>query len=157
MNKIKSYTTLAVWIVSYQLIGFLMGQMTKTNIASWYVNLNKAPLTPPNITFGIVWSILYVILAYIGYALFTRQHQHSLITKIIYSLQMLLNWSWTPIFFSLHLTGLGLLILSAMVLMNAYLCYLFYQDNKILAALNLLYLLWISFALYLNAYIFLYN
>ena len=151
MKNKKNYLTLLLWIVGYQAIGYLMGQITQANIASWYVDLQKSPLTPPNITFGLVWTVLYVVLAYLGYELFANMKQHTTMQKC-YIAQMLLNWVWTPIFFGTHQIGLALIVLFAMVLINIGLTYAFYSQSKIKGILSLTYQIWISFACYLNFY-----
>ncbi len=154
MKKCKTYLALSLWIITYQLIGFFMGQITKANIGTWYTSLPKSPLNPPNITFGIVWCILYIVLAYLGFILFHHRTNTQKI-KRAYLMQMLLNWAWTPIFFGLHYIGTALIVLVLMVIINAYLTYSFWLQTKLHAVLSALYQLWIGFACYLNLYIWL--
>lgn len=157
MNKKQYILKLGLWIIPFQVIGFLMGQMTKPNIATWYVTLYKSSLTPPNITFGIVWAVLYVFLAYIGFVIFQLSQEKLKKCQVPYALQMILNWIWTPFFFSMHQIGAGLIILSFMVIINAYLTYIFWKKRTVLFFMSLTYQAWISFAWYLNLYISLYN
>lgn len=152
MNKYKAYTPLLLWIISYQAVSFIMGQITQGNIETWYASLPKSSLTPHSLVFPIAWSILYVFLAYLGFLLF-HQIKSTKKIKVLYLIQMLLNWLWTPIFFGLHCLGAALITLSLMVAINAYLTYNFWAISKGYGILSLLYQLWISFALYLNFYI----
>ena len=154
MKKINHYQALPLWIISYQVIAFIMGQITKANIATWYTSLPKSSLTPPSITFGIVWSILYVVLAYLGFVLF-QKHNNTRKSKVLYLMQMLLNWAWTPIFFGFHCVGTALLVLTSMVIINIPLTFHFWKKSKAHGSLSSMYQLWISFACYLNFHIWL--
>jgi len=49
------------------LVTFAAGSLSSTQIDSWYFSLNKAPLNPPGYVFGIVWPILYLLMAIVGY------------------------------------------------------------------------------------------
>lgn len=158
LNKqVHNFIMLSLWIVSFQLIGFTMGQFTKSNIATWYDTLNKSPLTPPNISFGIIWTILYCFLAYIGYYIFIFTQKKLKKIRLFYTGHMLLNWSWTPIFFITHQCNLGLMVLTLMVMTNTYLTLVFYKKAKLIFVLSTIYQVWISFAWYLNFYIVLNN
>lgn len=157
MNKNQKILKLSLWIITFQVIGFLMGQMTKANIANWYVLLNKSALTPPNITFGIVWSVLYILLAYIGFVTFHLKSDKLKKCQVPYAVQMILNWIWTPFFFAMHQVGMALFILTIMVIVNIYLTYIFWKKRELIFYMNLIYQLWICFAWYLNFYIALHN
>lgn len=159
MNKIvRYYVTLSLWLIAFQLIGSLMGIITQSNIAEWYIHLNKSQLTPPDITFAIVWSLLYLLVAYLGFAIFNwADVWYKKKAKFVYVLQMLLNWSWTPVFFYFHKTGFALMILGMMFVLNGYLCALLWKTSRTLALLNGIYETWLGFAFYLNLYIYLNN
>lgn len=81
--------------------------LTQANIPSWYLGLNKSNLTPPGPVFSIVWSILYALLAITGWVLWRSRNESEMRSVFyLYSLQMLMNWAWTPLF--LYCIGLGL-------------------------------------------------
>lgn len=120
----------------------------------FYQNIKKSPLTPPSYTFGIVWPILYVLLLFYFINL-TLHHKCPGIcpAAIVFIIQMLFNVSWSPVFFRLKKIRWALFINFMMIVLTIITMYL---NRKIKAQLNYLlvpYLLWISFAFYLNGYI----
>jgi translocator protein len=143
------------WIVILQLVCYLMGQITQANLSTWYHPLIKSTLTPPSITFAIVWPVLYVLLAILGAMIFSKENQYSPKIKGLYLTQLILNCSWTPIFFYLHWVGTALFVLSSMVVITTALIIASYAKNKKIFFLLMPYLIWIIFATYLNAIIWL--
>jgi translocator protein len=150
MKKGQQVLVLGGWILTFQLIGILMGQLTQTNLNPWYYDLTKSPLTPPDITFGIVWTILYVFLSIIGWQLFHCLKHVSKSIKYLFGTQMLLNWAWTPVFFGLHHVFGALIILMLMVVLGVPLLIGLIRQRWALGVLYLIYWVWLCFATYLN-------
>jgi benzodiazapine receptor len=154
----KTYLSLPIWIALIVLIGGAIGSLSKPEISNWYSTLNRAGLTPPNYVFPIAWTILYGIIGACGWLIWRSQAFAKLsIIKALYLTQLILNWSWTPLFFGLHLTGLSLVVLVAMDLLVCSLIYLACQKMRAASLLMIPYLSWILFATYLNFYIWQYN
>jgi len=153
MNQ-KKAVQLVLWIISFQIIGILIGIQTQNKLYPWYQTLVKSPYTPPDAVFGIVWPILYVILAITGWAIYTAPpKKNKQLIFILFSIQMLINWSWTPVFFGLQAVGIALFLLILLVILTIFLFLLCLKFKPWIAYLLIPYLLWISFASYLNAYI----
>ncbi|HCD9500106.1 TPA: tryptophan-rich sensory protein [Legionella pneumophila] len=132
--------------------------LTQANIPSWYLGLNKSGLTPPGPVFSIVWSILYALLAIVGWVLWCSRNESEMRSVFyLYSVQMLMNWAWTPLFFVLHWTGLGLLWILVMAGLTGLLILSLKNKKKSIAILLLPYLVWLLFAAYLNGVIWLLN
>jgi benzodiazapine receptor len=150
--------SLLIWIITIIAIGSVIGSLTKPEISTWYSTLNRSPLTPPNYVFPIAWTILYGIIGACGWLIWRPQPFPKLgVIKTLYVTQLILNWSWTPLFFGFHLTGFSLVVLIAMdILVFALIC-LAYQKIRAVSLLMLPYLFWILFATYLNFYIWQYN
>lgn len=151
--KHHDFFYLFIWILMLQIVSYSIGQLTQTNLSSWYNPLIKSTLTPPAITFAIVWPILYTLLAVLGAIIFSPNSMTQKKIKVIYCVQLILNWSWTPIFFYLHWVGIALFILNIMLILTCVLIIQLYSTNKNLALLLIPYLIWIAFAAYLNAVI----
>ena len=117
----------------------------------WYKNINKSPFNPPSYLFGIVWPILYSMLL-LYFILIFRKPGYNIIYKL-FLIQMLFNFIWSPIFFKLKKFKLALIVVLIMVMMTGYITYLTYYIEKKMALILVPYLLWISFATYLNGYI----
>ncbi|AAU26318.1 tryptophan rich sensory protein TspO [Legionella pneumophila subsp. pneumophila str. Philadelphia 1] len=132
--------------------------LTQANIPSWYEGLNKSGLTPPGPVFSIVWSILYALLAIVGWVLWCSRNESEMRSVFyLYSVQMLMNWAWTPLFFVLHWTGLSFLWILVMAGLTGLLMFSQTNKKKSLAILLLPYLIWLLFAAYLNGVIWLLN
>ena len=124
----------------------------------WYDKLNKSKLTPPNWVFGVVWPILYILMFIALFKIWTNNKCKPYCSAItLFLIQLGLNLSWSPIFFKLKKIKLSLIILIALIVF-AFITYNKFKiiDNKT-SLLFLPYLLWISFAFYLNLYIVIKN
>lgn len=121
----------------------------------WYRNLNQAPWTPPNIAFPIVWGILYLLIAIAGWIIFARGDR---LTKQLWVVQLLVNASWSWVFFGLHQPVFALLDIMTLVVLVAILLWRCKRQHLTLAAALLVpYLVWLLLASSLNAYIVIFN
>ncbi|BAG40001.1 DNA gyrase inhibitor [Orientia tsutsugamushi str. Ikeda] len=154
----KSKLSLIIWIVVLIAIGGVIGSFTKSEISTWYSTLHRSTMTQPNYVFPVAWTILYGIIGACGWLIWRSQAFPKLsIIKTLYVAQFILNWSWTPLFFHYHLTGLSIVVLIAMdILVGTIICSA-YQKMRAVSLLMIPYLSWILFASYLNFYIWQYN
>jgi len=158
--KIKNtnYLSLFLWIAVLIAIGSIIGSLTKPEISAWYSNLNRSALTPPNYVFPVAWTILYGIIGTCGWIIWRAPSFSRLrFMKSLYVIQLILNWSWTPLFFRYHSMGLSLLVLVVMDITVSMIIYLAYPKIKSVSLFMTPYLLWILFASYLNFYILQHN
>ncbi len=147
-----------LWILAFQIMGYFLGKITHANITTWYQTLNKSILTPPDIVFPIVWSILYVMLALVGWSLWLKRHQAGgKLSLLLYGIQMLMNWAWSPIFFSLHFVVLGFYLIVAMMIITLIIILINWKNNKLISILLIPYWFWLLFAGYLNWAIWMMN
>jgi len=154
----KNHLSLIIWIVGLIAIGSVIGSLTKPEISAWYSTLHRSALTPPNYVFPIAWTILYGIIGACGWLIWRPQAFPKLsIIKTLYVAQLILNWSWTPLFFHYHLTRLSLIVLVTMDILVCALIWLAYKKMRAVSLLMIPYLSWILFASYLNFYIWHYN
>lgn len=132
-------------------IAALANHANDYTIDTWYPTLYKPPLNPPDWVFGLVWPILYLLIAISGWLIFI-QKQSADRTKALffYGLQLFCNGVWSYLFFYYKMPILGLIDLILLVIFLA-IC-MGYAYKKIPAATYLLvpYFLWSLFALYLN-------
>ena len=158
-EKYKKYILLVVWVFTLIFMGFIMGSSTKTEVNSWYNDLNRSLISPPNYLFAVVWTILYAIMGFCGFLIWSgnQYFQKLRLIKILYILQLTLNFSWTPLFFSYHLVGAALLCIMLMSALVAFIIHLSYEKIIIVSILMMPYLFWLLFATYLNFYIWLNN
>jgi|Laugresu1bdmlbsd_1035121.scaffolds.fasta_scaffold15883_2 benzodiazapine receptor len=121
----------------------------------WYESLNKSKLTPPNYVFSIAWSILYfmIFLSFIFYV----KDKPSNTGLALFTIQLILNLSWAPIFFSLKKPTLALIIIIIMWIFILATIINFYKTNRTSCYLLMPYFIWVSFATYLNFFIVINN
>lgn len=147
-----------LWIIVFQIIGYCLGMITQHDIVSWYPTLHKSTLTPPGIVFPIVWFILYCMLALSGYELWQYRHESKAKPALVfYVLQIILNWAWTPFFFYFHWIGVSLFCITAIILLTLITILLTRKTYKLSCILLIPYFIWLLFAGYLNAVIWMLN
>ncbi|MBP9691757.1 MAG: tryptophan-rich sensory protein [Alphaproteobacteria bacterium] len=158
INNITNKYRLLYWIIFYQLISICLGIITKEGVNNWYNGLQKSLLTPKGYVFPIIWSCLYCILAIIGWYLWNHKYdKYARKMFALYIIQMILNWSWTPVFFKLHCPLISLIILLAMIIITLYLCLESWKTYRFIFYILIIYFAWICFAAYLNLIILLLN
>ena len=139
------------------LVGFLGSRFQEDAIANWYPYLNKPDLTPPNIVFPIAWSILYLCMGLsIGWVLNTNSRKKKYLLKI-FLLQLFLNFTWSISFFYFQSPLAGLVNIVLLEVVMIYYALSVYPVRRVSSLLFVPYVLWVSFASYLNFYILLYN
>ena len=141
-----------ICVVAIQLTGALSGLLGAGSIGTWFADLTKPAGNPPNWIFGPVWTVLYGLM---GLALARVWHsppetpgrRAAIITFLI---QMALNLAWTPVFFGAHRIDLALITIVALLAAIAATIVLFRKVDRPAAFLLVPYLLWVSYATYLN-------
>ncbi|CAL2104789.1 translocator protein [Tenacibaculum sp. 190524A02b] len=119
----------------------------------WYLSLNKAPWTPPNWMFGVAWSfIMFCFSFYMTKLSFNYQYLNKKLI-VLYVVQWMLNVYWNYAFFNQHLTEVGLLIIVALWLLIGFFTFNFKKELKWVTLLIVPYLIWMTIATSLNAYI----
>lgn len=131
-------------------VGALAGFLSRTGLETVYPTLEKSVLTPPGAVFPVVWSVLYILMG-IGLALVVNKGGADVPqAAVLWALQLALNFSWSLLFFGggyyfAALLCLVLLWLAILAMMAA-----FAATSRVAAWLQLPYLLWVTFAGYLN-------
>lgn len=158
--KINNALKLIIAIVVSELAGIIGSIFTVSAIPNWYARLVKPALNPPAWVFGPVWTTLYALM---GIALFLVWKSPSVAPKerrrgvVLFFIQLFLNAIWSIIFFGLHSPGWALVDIVALWLAIVWTMFIFYKISKPAAYLLVPYLLWVSFASYLNYSIWLLN
>lgn len=157
MNK-KPWLIYAIGILSAEAVGGLSALLTHGAMDSFRASVQQPPLSPPMILFPIVWSILYALMG-IGAARIWMAPPSADRTKglNIYIAQLILNFFWSLIFFNAQAYGFALLWLIALWLLVLWMILTFRKVDPLATWLQIPYLLWLTFAAYLNAGIWLLN
>ena len=154
-NKYIRFLIFLIANLSALAIGaWLMNEGPRTD---WYLSLNKAPWTPAGWVFGAAWTTIMVLFSvYMTKVSF----QHEFLNKkvlILYIDQWILNVSWNYIFFNQHLTKLGLVVIALLWLLIGYFTFEYVKKVRWYTLFILPYLIWMTIATSLNAYIVLNN
>lgn len=131
--------------------GSIVGKLAMNNSSKQYEKLKQPPLSPPGITFPIVWSGLYATMG-IAYHL-VRESKANKNVSIIYYTQLGLNYLWSFLYFRLRLRLRGTALIEVFALLSSVIIttITFYQKNKLAGLMLIPYIVWVAFATYLNA------
>jgi tryptophan-rich sensory protein len=138
---------LAVVITASVLGAALMGVVFPPD--EWYASLSKPSWNPPNAIFGPVWSVLYVMIGWLGFRIWKDGHTRHL--KRLWIAQMALNAAWTPAFFGLHSPELALAVIVGLFTAITLLARQAQQETLASRWMMAPYWLWVAFATSLNA------
>ena len=124
----------------------ILGSLANIYINSddWYLNLVKSPLNPPSFVFGIVWPILYVIMAFVSFKMADK-------IAGLFIAQLVANAAWSWMFFYFHAPVIALLDIALLIFLNQKILTILKEESVILFYLYLPYIVWLSFAAFLNA------
>ena len=138
-------------VPTVMLLGFLSGQVGGDASSPWFQSLEKPSIFPPPVTFGIVWSILYLLMG-LACALVCAAWGARFRTPAIvaFAVQLALNLAWSPLFFGAHQITLALYLLVAIDLAVFVTVVLFFRVRRLAGWLMLPYLGWVLFATVLN-------
>lgn len=133
------------------LLGALSGTAGGGANTPWFASLVKPSLFPPPATFGIVWTILYVLMGFaLALVVTARGAPGRSAAIIVFVLQLALNLAWTPLFFGAHQITGALALLAAIDLAVLLTVMLFWRVRPLAGTLLLPYLAWVLFATVLN-------
>ncbi len=125
---------------------------------SWYKDIKKAPWTPPSYVFGIVWTILYILMGVSFMLVFLDNKCYPYCSPLNYFLiQLGLNLMWTTVFFKWRLLQTALVLLFLILLFTYYTYKNFLPINRVAGYLLIPYMLWLCVAISLNSYIVIKN
>ena len=133
---------LPLLVIACSVIGSLANIFINSD--TWYVELVKSPLNPPSYVFGIVWPILYVLMAFVSFRSADK------IWKLFIP-QLMINAAWSWMFFFMHAPLLALINISILIFLNQKILVILKNESRLLFFLYLPYVLWLSFAAFLNA------
>lgn len=141
-----------VFVPAILLLGFISGRMAQSGPENpWFAALVKPAAYPPPETFGIVWTVLYVLMGLaLAMIVAARGARGRGLAMIAFALQFMLNLAWSPVFFGAHQITGGLIVIGVLDVAAIITLALFYRVRPVAAALLVPYVAWILFATWLN-------
>lgn len=133
--------------------GLTIGALTAPG--DWYAALNKPSFNPPGWVFGPVWTVLYLLIAMVGWRAYAAGPTRSRMR--LWWVQMGLNFLWSPVFFVLHRPDWAVFVIAALLLTLFALLRLSWHADRLSAWALVPYVAWVSFASLLNISIVLLN
>ena len=156
--KKPTWKTYAFWIVLAEAVGAFSGWLTRKSVKIYNAAVKQPPLSPPSIVFPIVWRILFILMgmgaARIYLSPASKARSRSL---LLFLVQLAFNFFWSIIFFNLQAFGFAFLWLIALWILILLMILSFREVDQPAAWLQIPYLLWVSFAVYLNFGVWLLN
>ncbi len=152
------------WIALCELAGVLGAAFSVPSIPSWYMGLVRPAFAPPNWVFGPVWTTLYALMGIAAYLVWSSYAKTDGRTKkrvktalTIFGIQLFLNATWSIVFFGWQHIDIALVHIILLLGTILWTMKLFFPISKAAAYLLVPYLLWVSFASYLNYAIWVLN
>lgn len=148
----KTYLRILVSVLFCLLIGILAAFATQSSVGGWYTTLAKPSFTPPNWLFAPVWTVLYILMGISAGLVWSRGFHHLWVKTALYhfGFQLLLNGSWSIVFFGLQKPLWAFFVILALILALIFTLKWFRIVSKPAAWLLLPYLAWVLFASVLN-------
>lgn len=122
-----------------------------------YNTLERPPLAPPAAVFPVVWTILFALMGISAYMIYISDSPDKKTALIVYGVQLFFNFLWPVIFFRAQLFLPAFIWLVILWLLVALMIILFKRIKPIAGLLQIPYLIWLTFAGYLNLMVYLLN
>lgn len=129
------------------------GLATKNGVVSeWYVNLNKAPWTPPGWVFGAAWTFIMIAFSVYLATIWPKVENQKMLLSL-FILQWILNVAWNPVFYNLQQTWFGLFLIVSLTILVGLILVKYNTTLKLHSLWLAPYFIWLLIATSLNAYI----
>lgn len=147
--KIKK---LIIAILIPLLLGIIVSLFINTDI---YDVIIKPEISPPKIVFPIVWTVLYILMGISNYII--NKDNKKEVPNLIYYISLAINLIWPIIFFNAQEYLISLLIIIILIIFVALTIIEYFKTSKISGYLQIPYIIWLLFALYLNYQVLILN
>ena len=154
----KYTLSLLIAIAIPQLISGIGAYFTLSSVNGWFLTLSKPQWNPPSWVFGPVWTVLYLLMGVAAFLIW-RKGKTIPVSKALtlYTIQLLFNLLWTILFFGLKRIDMAFLEIIILWVLIFFTIKEFYGIHKVASYLLIPYLIWVTFASFLNLYIWILN
>lgn len=167
MTKNKSTTFGKVWRLILCILvplggGFLISMLTRDAMGQ-FDTFKQPPLAPPAWLFPVAWTILYILMGVASWLIYLASAKNKKgcacgkAALVVYGIQLALNFAWTPLFFNAGLYWVAFVVLMAMWVLEVVLIIKAFKLSRAAGWCLLPYLIWTTFAAYLNVAIAILN
>jgi len=143
-------------IINLSALGLGSYLMNNGPSSEWYLKLNKAPWTPPGWMFGVAWTSIMICFS-VFMTFLWKQEINKTTLIILFAVQLILNISWSPVFFRFQLILSALIIIVALTFLIGLFLFKYASDLNWRSIFIVPYFVWLLLATSLNAYILVNN
>ncbi len=141
------WLVLAAFAGGCVVLGWLSSLAQSAASQAWYDALQRPALTPPDWTFGAVWTLLYGLMGAAAWLVWRRRTEAGApAALILFAVQLVLNLIWTPAFFGLQSVALGFIVIVPVLIAVLATTVAFWRVSRPAGLLFLPYLAWVAFA-----------
>lgn len=157
--RVNNFFKLIIAVGVSELAGIIGSVFTVSAIPNWYAGLVKPALNPPAWVFGPAWTTLYALMGIAAFLVWKNGWERKDVRMAlgVFGIQLFLNAIWSIIFFGLQSPGWALVDIVLLWFAIVWTIVIFYKISRPAAYLLVPYLLWVSFASYLNYSIWMLN
>ena len=139
-------------------LGFgIISSLLTMNGMKYFATINQPFLTPPPWVFAVAWTILYILMGISSYIIRTYDREKTRNAVAFYTLQLAVNVTWPLIFFGAKAYLFAFVWLLILWVLTAAMIFTFWKISKTAALLQIPYILWLTFAAYLNFGVYVLN
>ena len=156
-SMMRYFWPIAIAVAICYLVGYVSSLFQQEALIMWYPTLVKPAITPPDWVFPIAWGFIYLCM---GVSIALVWYKPEKVFKPVlrlFAIQLLLNFIWSFLFFTMHSPALGFIDIIALDVTIILYTVEVYKLNKFSSWLFAPYIIWLAFATYLNGYIMLAN
>ena len=154
----KNWKVYAFWVLFCEVVGAASGFLSMSGMEIYTATAAKPPLTPPPWVFPVVWTILFALMGISAARIsLTAESKEQTRALNLFFVQLVFNFFWPLFFFNLQAYGFALLWLVLLWVAVLLVIVQFYRIDTTAAWLLIPYLIWLTFAAYLNAGVVLLN
>jgi tryptophan-rich sensory protein len=149
----RPVVALVLAVLSVELVGASGAVFTAQGLDAWYGTLQRPALAPPNWVFGPVWTTLFALMGGAVWLVWRRVDAASREARIalaVFAVHFVANLAWSAAFFGLQEIAWGLAVIGVLWVLIVATIRAFDRVDRRAAVLLVPYLLWVSFAAYLN-------
>lgn len=159
VSQINDWFKLIIAVVVSQGAGLIGSLFTLSAIPTWYETLTKPELAPPNWIFGPVWTTLYFLMGVAAFLVWRKgiYRKGARLALGLFGVQLVLNALWSIVFFGMQDPGAAFGVIVLLWLFIVATMIAFFKISRLAMYLLVPYLLWVSFAGYLNYMIWMLN
>jgi tryptophan-rich sensory protein len=156
--KVADWGALIISIIIAEGIGYIASIFNRGQ-GVYYKALAKPNFAPPSWLFGVIWPILYLLMAIAAYIIWIKRKEgkHTGKALALYIFQLMLNFAWPFVFFRLNLFGIAFLLIVFLLIIVLLTTISFLKHSKLAALLMVPYVIWLVYAAVLNYFIWLLN